>query len=117
MFSLVLLAGGGAAFGTLGRYGIMQLARPLNQRWSLPVATLFINLTGAFLLGWILTSPLSGHWQVFLGTGIMGGYTTFSTMINEIILLSRHQHRRVAGLYLALSLIGGLLLVYLGTRC
>ncbi|MCT4456445.1 CrcB family protein [Lactiplantibacillus paraplantarum] len=114
MLSLITLAGTGAAIGALSRYGIMRLALPLN-RWSLPFATLFINLTGALLLGWILTSSLSPRWQVFLGTGIMGGYTTFSTMINEIVLLGRNQHQHTAWQYLMLSLIGGLLMVYLGT--
>jgi len=115
MVIMIILAGSGAAVGALCRYGLMQLAQPLNSRWQLPVTTLFINLTGALLLGWILTAPLTVHQQVFLGTGIMGGYTTFSTMINEIVLLGRNHRHHVARLYLALSLIGGLVMVFLGT--
>ena len=114
MLVLVGLAGAGAAVGALSRYGVMRLALPLN-RWPLPIATLFINLTGAFLLGWILTSSLPPNWQIFLGTGIMGGYTTFSTMINELVLLGRNHHQRVAWEYFGLSLVGGLVMVYLGT--
>ncbi|WP_318767342.1 fluoride efflux transporter FluC [Lactiplantibacillus carotarum] len=115
MLKLALLAGGGAALGALTRFGIMRLARPLNLRWQLPVATLFINLTGAFLLAVILSHPLTLNTQIFLGTGIMGGYTTFSTMSNEIVILRRNQHRHVARIYLVLSLLGGLTMAWLGT--
>jgi len=115
MFIMILLAGCGAAVGALCRFGLMHLAQPLNSHYQLPVPTLFINLTGALLLGWILTASLTIHQQVFLGTGIMGGYTTFSTMINEVVLLGRNHRHRIAQLYLALSLIGGLLMAFLGT--
>lgn len=115
MLTLILLAGSGAAVGALCRFGLMRLAQPLNVRWSLPVATLFINLTGSLLLSVVLTHHLPLNWQVFLGTGIMGGYTTFSTMINEVVLLSRNHHQQTAWSYLGLSLIGGLGLALVGT--
>lgn len=116
MLVLISLAGGGAAVGALTRFGIMRLARPLNARWKLPVATLFINLTGALMLGWIIANQLPLYWQLFLGTGIMGGYTTFSTMMNEVILLARNHHHYTARLYLALSLVGGLTMALIGTH-
>lgn len=115
MLTLTLLAGSGAAVGALGRFGIMRLAQPLSRRWVLPVTTLFINLTGSFLLGALLAQSLPLNWQVFLGTGIMGGYTTFSTMINEVVLLRRNHHQHVAWLYLMISLVGGVLLAFLGS--
>ncbi|MFD1419940.1 fluoride efflux transporter FluC [Lactiplantibacillus songbeiensis] len=115
MLTLIGIVGGGAAIGALIRYTTMQLSKPLNQRWSLPVATLGLNLIGALLLGWDLTSSLSPSWQLFLGTGIMGGLTTFSTMINEIIILARHHQQKTALIYLMLSLGGGLLFGWLGT--
>lgn len=116
MFGLLTIAGGGAAVGALCRYGIMRAARPLNLRWSLPVTTLTINLTGAFLLGWTLNAHLPLTWQLFIGTGIMGGFTTFSTMINEVVLLGRNHHHYTARLYLVLSLVGGLLMAWIGSR-
>jgi len=115
MIGLISTVAGGAAIGALLRYATMQLAQPLNQRWPLPVTTLTLNLSGAFLLGWDLTSTLPPLWQLFLGTGILGGLTTFSTMINEIVILARHQQRRVAFVYLGLSLVGGLFFGWLGT--
>ncbi|VDG21150.1 fluoride efflux transporter CrcB [Lactiplantibacillus mudanjiangensis] len=115
MWELIGLVSSGATLGALTRYSVMRLARPLNQRLALPVATLGINLVGALLLGWDMTSSLSANWQLFLGTGIMGGLTTFSTMINEIVLLARNGRLKTAGSYLGLSLIGGLAMVWLGT--
>ncbi|MFC6182449.1 fluoride efflux transporter CrcB [Lactiplantibacillus daowaiensis] len=115
MWGLIGLVSGGAALGALTRYGVMAASRPLNQRFALPIATLSINLVGALLLGWDMTSSLPTAWQLFLGTGIMGGLTTFSTMINEIILLARNGRYKTASCYLGLSLIGGLIMVWLGT--
>jgi len=105
----------GSALGAVFRYAIIQLTKPLNQRLKLPLATLGINLIGAGLLGWVMTSPIPTLWQLFLGTGIMGGLTTFSTMINEIVLLIQSRHFTTASWYLGLSLIGGLTMVWLGT--
>ncbi|AVK61658.1 chromosome condensation protein CrcB [Lactobacillus sp. CBA3605] len=115
MLMAVSLVGGGASLGALTRYGVMTLAKPLNRRFALPLATLIINLVGALLLGWDLTSSLPPLCQLFLGAGIMGGLTTFSTMINEIILLARHHHWVTASWYLGLSFFGGLSFVWLGT--
>ena len=113
MLVLVGLAGAGAAVGALSRYGIMRLALPLN-RWPLPIATLFINLTGALLLGWILTSSLPPNWQIFLGTGIMGGYTTFSTFNTELLaMLDEGKTARWWG-YMLISVLGGLGFAWLG---
>jgi len=105
----------GSALGAVCRYAIMQGTKPINQRHALPWATLGINLLGALLLGWLMTSSLPTWWQLFLGTGIMGGLTTFSTMINEIVLLAQNGRLKLASSYFGLSLLGGLTMVWLGT--
>jgi fluoride exporter len=52
-----------------------------------PWATLFVNLTGAFLLGWLLgrlghrTGARESRRRAFLGTGLLGSYTTYSTFV------------------------------------
>lgn len=56
-----------------------------------PVGTTVINISGALLLG-IITGTTLGHllapeWQLILGTGLMGGYTTFSTASFETVRL------------------------------
>jgi fluoride exporter len=53
---------------------------------------MFVNLSGAFLIGVLMAfsvekGALSGDWRLFLGTGILGGFTTFSTLSYESIAL------------------------------
>jgi len=57
-----------------------------------PWHTMFINVVGAFLLGVLMALSLekgvmSGDWRLFLGTGVLGGFTTFSTLSYESIAL------------------------------
>jgi CrcB protein len=61
-----------------------------------PVGTTVINLTGSFLLGLLsglATSQLVPHqWQLIIGTGLLGGYTTFSTASFETVRLIEDRH-------------------------
>ena len=75
-----------------------------------PVGTTVINLTGSFLLGLLtglVTSQLVPHqWQLIIGTGLLGGYTTFSTASFETVRLT--EDRR----YIAAAFNGvGMLLI------
>lgn len=59
--------------------------------WPSPVATFVINVSGSLLLG-LLTGLVAAHdvphgWQLVVGTGLLGGYTTFSTASFETIRL------------------------------
>lgn len=77
--------------------------------WSTPWQTAIINVSGSFLLG-VLAGLVTGagvgaDWQVLLGTGFCGGYTTFSTASVETVGLLR-AHRPVAALaYAVVSLV------------
>jgi len=83
----ILAVGAGAALGGIARLLITQLviARAIGSAFY---ATLFINVTGSFLIGLVISiaatrpgfSPLL---RLFLATGILGGYTTFSTFSLE----------------------------------
>jgi CrcB protein len=77
-----------------------------------PLATLGINLSGAFVLGAFLTLAL-GHLSVAVMTpiavGVLGGYTTFSTFAWESFTLSRTGRTGTAVVYVTVSVIGGLL--------
>lgn len=68
---------------------------------SFPLATMIINVTGSLvlglLLGLLLAHVLPPHWELILGTGMMGGYTTFSTASVETVRLLE-QRRWVAAL-------------------
>lgn len=75
---------------------------------SYPVGTTVINLTGSFLLGLVTglaISQLVPHqWQLVLGTGFLGGYTTFSTASFETVRLIE-DHRYVAAAFNGLGML------------
>lgn len=92
--AFILLVGVGGALGTLARYGV-GLAIP--QSWQLPWPTLTVNLLGAFLLGVLLEGlTRRGHddgrrraMRLLIGTGFMGGFTTYSSLAVETSELLR----------------------------
>ena len=96
----------------------------IEQAWSTqtwPAATFAINLTGAFALGFLIGAlsvrgPDQGarrRVRLGVGTGLLGGYTTYSTFIIEGDELA-HTHLGLAFLYLAGSVVLGLALAALG---
>lgn len=108
----------GGALGTLARAGFEELAAPDPGRWPWPTFT--VNIVGAFLLGAIVTRllerlPVSAYRRPFLGTGLCGGLTTFSTMQVETIKMVEHGHYGLAVGYTSASIAIGLVAVYLGT--
>ncbi len=76
MTPLLLALAGGLGAGT--RYGVDLWVRP-RVSTRLPWSTLLINLTGSFALGLLVGLGTSDTWCTILGTGFLGGYTTFST--------------------------------------
>ena len=110
----IFVALGGAA-GTLLRHAL--------NLWTFtptfPVGTAIENITGAFLLGIITglltTMQRSSDWlRAGVGVGFCGGYTTMSTFAADTFVLGIHQTPLIAGGYVAVSLVGGLLLAWLG---
>lgn len=87
-----LLAGIGASIGAMLRYAITNYGKKHwewigNKFSNLPTPTLLINLTGALILGLIFGIGANTFIYALLGTGVMGGYTTFSTMNTELVEL------------------------------
>jgi fluoride exporter len=70
------------AFGALARF---RVDSAVSARFpsDFPVGTLVVNLTGAFALGVLLGAAIPHRAALVLGTGFMGGYTTFSTWMVE----------------------------------
>ena len=110
----------GGALGSLARFVIGDaLTRRLGQ--GFPWGTLCVNFLGAFLAGYLLAwlqargdgSPLL---RAFLIVGLMGGLTTFSSMMLESLVLARAERGLMVPTYIAASIMGGLLLVWLGAR-
>ena len=114
---LAVFAGG--ALGTLVRAGLARLWP--HTAGELPTATLAVNLVGAlalgFLLGRLALAPDTGWRRTLrlgLGTGFMGGLTTYSTFIVEVEHLAGRDDLIGAATYLAGSLVAGVALAAVG---
>lgn len=101
----------GAGIGGAVRHGVNQLAlRFLGT--SFPFGTLAINILGSLCMGCIagyfaLKGNASQHWRLFLTTGILGGFTTFSTFsLDAALLYQRGELAGAAGYVLASVIIG-----------
>ncbi|MGH9212758.1 MAG: fluoride efflux transporter FluC [Acidimicrobiales bacterium] len=109
--------GSGGALGAVARYEI-TMAAPVSSG-AFPWATWAINLTGSFVLGVIATLvlerwPPTRYVRPFVGIGICGGYTTWSTFMTETALLARDHRPGIAAAYIAASVAGGLAATYVG---
>lgn len=115
---LWLAIGCAGACGAVARYGVVEwTARHLRVRF--PLATFFINITGAFALGLVFTVGV-GHvatlasTRVILGTGFLGGYTTFSALSFESYALARRGHTLQAWLDAGGTVLAGVVAVSAG---
>jgi CrcB protein len=109
---LLTVIGLGGAVGTLARYELGR-AWPTAGSYGFSWATFVANLSGAFLLGLLIAAcgrwwPNAHYLRPALGTGLLGGYTTFSTYMVETVLRLDHGHAGVALVYLLATLGGGL---------
>lgn len=119
MLNFFLLALGGA-IGTLARYMLgLWINRTLDQP-LFPWGTLVINLSGCLLIGLLAGSnerePFEISRRLFLFTGLLGGFTTFSAFGLESVQLIRNGHALLALLYACASTVTGILLAWLGLR-
>lgn len=109
----------GGAVGTLARGALTAvMPAPAATRW--PWSTFTANIAGAFLIGYFTTRllerlPLSSYRRPFLGTGVCGGFTTFSTMQIEILAMLKHHAYVLAASYVTASITLGLVAVYAAT--
>lgn len=119
MIAAVML---GAGIGAALRYRLDRVISR-SRPGPFPLGTLTINMLGSFVLGilvgWGASSPdpratLDPATIALLGTGLCGGFTTFSTFSYEAVRLLEDGWRLVPMVYLAASLAGGLLAGGLG---
>lgn len=103
MTPLLMALAGGLGAGT--RYSLDAWMRPrVSPR--LPWSTLLINISGSLLLGVIVGLGADETWHTILGTGFLGGYTTFSTASVESVHLALDRDYRAA----AVTAVGMLVL-------
>lgn len=108
----------GAGIGGAARHGMNVLV----TRWlgyGFPFGTLFVNIIGSFLMGilagyFAYRTGIPQHLRLFLTTGLLGGFTTFSTFsLDTALLIERHNYS-LAMAYVAGSVLVSLTAVFLG---
>jgi CrcB protein len=116
MSYLIVFLGGG--LGAAARHGVnLLVARLIGTGY--PFGTFGINVLGSFLMGVIaeyfaLKSGLHQPLRLLLTTGILGGFTTFSTFSLESALLVERDQFAAAGIYVAASIVVGIGALFAG---
>ena len=116
-WDVLLIIGAGGALGSLARWGVGELVP-----WSgttFPWATFIENVSGGFALGVLMVFVLDvwaphRYLRPFLGVGLLGGYTTFSTYMLEFRDLLVEGELATAFTYVGGSLLAGLIAVWIG---
>lgn len=109
---LLLVALGGTA-GTAARLGLALL---IPDAGGLPLATFAVNIAGALLIGMLAArAPANADARVFLGTGILGGFTTYSAFAVGTVQLWA-EAPVLAGAYALFTLTLGITAAALGLR-
>jgi fluoride exporter len=114
----ILLVGAGSALGGILRLLIGKTIMQFFQ-YPFPLGTFLVNITGSFLIGLLYalygrSGNLSPAALLFLATGVCGGFTTFSAFSYENLLLLRSGNYMMALVYIAGSVVIGLLAVFAG---
>ncbi|RXT08959.1 fluoride efflux transporter CrcB [Ammoniphilus sp. CFH 90114] len=119
--SLISLTIGGAA-GAIARYlvGLLIMRKFLHP--PIPIAMMLCNLLGSAGLGilfglYLEDFPVNVYNNLTylgLGIGFFGAFTTFSTFSMESVELLRHQHYKKAVFYVLVSLLGSVMIFYMG---
>ena len=106
----------GGAIGSVARYAASTLQNPVV---AFPYAIFLVNVTGGLLMGiatglFALKFNASSEVRAFFTTGILGGYTTFSTFsLESALLIERHDYTTAAA-YVVVSALLSILALFLG---
>jgi CrcB protein len=114
---IILAIGIGSCIGGICRYLLSQFVQ--NKFLStFPFGTMSVNIIGCLLIGIIFGLSERGHftaeWRLFLVTGFLGGFTTFSSFSNETVGMLRDGQIWPAFTYMASSVVFGLLATFVG---
>jgi CrcB protein len=114
-YALVMLGG---ALGAASRFAVGTLVVRFYTS-IFPLGTFLINISGSFLIGLLMMiflqrPAIPANWRLFLVTGILGGYTTFSSFEWEALVAIREGASLTAIAYVLLSVLLGLAAAWLG---
>lgn len=115
----ILLVGAGGFLGSILRYVLSGWThRILDNPWF-PYGTLVVNVTGSLAIGFLAgladsRSLFSSEARLFVFIGLLGGFTTFSSLAIETFSLARSAQLLAAAMNVTLQLFLGLVAVWLG---
>ena len=101
MTESALLVGIGGAIGAIGRYAVGQFVE--GDRF--PLSTFLVNVIGSFVLGLVTFANAGESVLLFVGVGVCGAFTTFSTFSVDTIRLLEDGHLWMAGGYALANIV------------
>lgn len=114
---IYLFIGIGGAIGSCLRFLVSSLSAD-QLGTGFPYGTILVNLLGSFLLGWFSTSiffkRIDPKYTAAVNTGLIGSFTTLSTLSVEFTTLFYRGSFLAAASYIGFSVVGGLIMAYLG---
>lgn len=119
MLKDILIVACGGAVGSVARF-LLSRAVQGSVLAAFPLGTMTVNVAGCFIIGLVCglskgaDAPLSADMKLLLTVGFCGGFTTFSTFMNETLTLVRGGDALLAAVYVGASVALGLLAVMAG---
>lgn len=119
MMQWLMIAIGGA-LGSIARYAAVAYLTPMLS-YRFPFGTFIVNISGSFLIGAayvviIEKAVIPSEWRLFIITGILGGYTTFSAFSLEMLQMWQEGQVVLSLVYAVSSVALGLLFAYFGMQ-
>ena len=123
IISNIALEAIGGSIGAIIRFLISELFKYFNNSYA-PLSTLIINVTGSFLIGllfgWLSTCSYAHETKnslmLFIMTGILGGFTTFSTFSLDFLKYIMNGNYIIGFSYIIASIVFGLIMVFAGYK-
>jgi CrcB protein len=118
----VALVGLGGALGAVARWKLGGLVLHHTADWKFPLSTFLVNVLGCLVAGVLSGLVIKQHrfgpeTQLFLFTGLLGGFTTFSAFGLDTVALLRHGDHAIALTYAVSSVIAGVLALWIALAC
>lgn len=114
---IILAIGSGSFIGGALRYLLSQFVQARYPA-AFPYGTFGVNIIGCLLIGVVFAvaerNNLPQEWRLFLATGVLGGFTTFSSFSYETVILLRDGQHFPAAAYIFASIVVGLLATFIG---
>lgn len=113
----LMIVGAGSCLGGMARYAVSRAVQSVCN-CTFPWGTFIVNVLGCLIIGLIFGFidrgyQLSAEMRLFLTVGVCGGFTAFSTFMNENYLLFTGSGHLTALLYILSSVVAGFLMLYL----